>query len=153
MLAAGALAAAGCGTTNSSGETNPKTTAAPATTTQASTTQATSAPANSIDASLSEFKISGAPASVAAGKVTLKATDAGKIPHELVVLKTTKPAADLGKAGTSRIPETGHVGEVGEIKPGASGTTTLHLKPGHYVLVCNLPGHWAGGMRADLTVK
>jgi uncharacterized cupredoxin-like copper-binding protein len=30
---------------------------------------------------------------------------------------------------------------------------TLNLKPGHYSLVCNLPGHYMQGMRADLTVQ
>jgi uncharacterized cupredoxin-like copper-binding protein len=28
-----------------------------------------------------------------------------------------------------------------------------NLEAGHYVLVCNLPGHYQGGMRVDLTVK
>lgn len=28
----------------------------------------------------------------------------------------------------------------------------MSLPAGHYVLLCNLPGHYAGGMRADLTV-
>jgi uncharacterized cupredoxin-like copper-binding protein len=26
---------------------------------------------------------------------------------------------------------------------------TLDLKPGHYAVVCNLPGHYAAGMRQD----
>ena len=27
------------------------------------------------------------------------------------------------------------------------------LAPGHYVVICNLPGHYASGMHADLTVR
>ncbi len=30
---------------------------------------------------------------------------------------------------------------------------TLDLKPGHYAIICNLPGHYLGGMYTDLTVK
>ena len=31
-------------------------------------------------------------------------------------------------------------------------TLVLHLAPGHYVLYCNLEGHYLGGMYAALTV-
>ncbi len=27
------------------------------------------------------------------------------------------------------------------------------LKKGHYALICNLPGHYQGGMHADFTVR
>ncbi|MEA2312683.1 MAG: hypothetical protein QOE28_2651, partial [Solirubrobacteraceae bacterium] len=36
---------------------------------------------------------------------------------------------------------------------GAAKALTLNLKPGHYALICNLPGHYTAGMYADLTVK
>jgi uncharacterized cupredoxin-like copper-binding protein len=39
------------------------------------------------------------------------------------------------------------------MKPGAAKTLALNLAPGHYALVCNLPGHYKAGMYADLTVK
>ena len=29
----------------------------------------------------------------------------------------------------------------------------MTLKKGHYVLICNLPGHYSGGMRSDFTVR
>jgi uncharacterized cupredoxin-like copper-binding protein len=29
----------------------------------------------------------------------------------------------------------------------------LTLKPGHYVLICNLSGHYTSGQHVDLTVK
>ena len=45
----------------------------------------------------------------------------------------------------------GHV-ELGDLEPGKSGTLPLTLQPGHYVLFCNQPGHFAGGMYAELTV-
>ena len=49
--------------------------------------------------------------------------------------------------------EADSVGEIGEIKPGTTGTVTLDLAPGQYVLVCNLPKHYAQGMRVAFTVE
>jgi uncharacterized cupredoxin-like copper-binding protein len=34
-----------------------------------------------------------------------------------------------------------------------SKTLALRLRPGHYALVCNLPGHYLAGQRADFTVR
>ena len=34
------------------------------------------------------------------------------------------------------------LGEVSELDPGKSGTLTLTIKPGKYLLVCNVPGHY-----------
>ena len=39
------------------------------------------------------------------------------------------------------------------IRPGSSGWVTLTLAPGHYELVCNLPGHYAAGMHTELTAS
>ncbi|WP_245474327.1 sulfocyanin-like copper-binding protein [Mesorhizobium sp. M2A.F.Ca.ET.042.01.1.1] len=47
----------------------------------------------------------------------------------------------------------GDKGEVSELDPGASGTLTVDLKPGKYVLICNVPGHFATGMWTEFTVK
>ena len=38
------------------------------------------------------------------------------------------------------------------MQPGATKALTLDLKPGTYLLVCNLPGHYAAGMWTVLTV-
>jgi uncharacterized cupredoxin-like copper-binding protein len=141
-LGLGALTAAGCG--NSSSAKSP-----PA----ATTTTAATAATKPITVSLTEWKVTPSATTAAGGPVTFDVHNGGAQPHEMVVLKTPKPAARLGRAGTARLPETGHVGEVGELKAGADGTTTIDLKPGHYVLICNLPGHWTAGMRSDLTVR
>jgi uncharacterized cupredoxin-like copper-binding protein len=47
----------------------------------------------------------------------------------------------------------GHLGEVSELDPGASGTLTIDLKPGKYVLFCNLPAHFMNGMWTEITVQ
>ena len=44
------------------------------------------------------------------------------------------------------------IGEVPETDPGQSGSVTLHLDPGTYILFCNIPGHYAMGLWATITV-
>jgi uncharacterized cupredoxin-like copper-binding protein len=85
------------------------------------------------------------------GKVTFQVRNVGQLPHEFVVLKTDKSANGLGTG--SRVPEDGNVGETGDVPTGGSKTLKLKLKPGHYALICNLPGHYAAGMHTDFTVK
>jgi uncharacterized cupredoxin-like copper-binding protein len=148
-LGLGALTAAGCGNTSSAKSASTTTT----TTTTTSTPAAKATAPGAVTVALSEWKVAPSTTEMPAGPVTFDVHNSGAQPHELVVLKTTKAAAHLGAAGTARLPETGHVGEVGELKAGASGKTTIKLAPGHYVLICNLPGHWTAGMHSDLTVR
>jgi uncharacterized cupredoxin-like copper-binding protein len=87
-----------------------------------------------------------------AGKLTITLDNKGKMPHELVVLKTSAAAGSLSvKSG--RVSESRSVGEVSETAAGATKSTTLKLKAGSYVFVCNIPGHYADGMRGTLTVR
>lgn len=84
-------------------------------------------------------------------KVTFQVRNVGQLPHEFVVIKTDKSANALGTG--QRVPEDGNVGETGDVQTGASKTLKISLKPGHYALICNLPGHYSAGMHTDFTVK
>jgi len=44
------------------------------------------------------------------------------------------------------------LGEVSDLKPGASGKLNARLTPGTYLLFCNMKGHYEAGMQARLTV-
>src|SRR3954464_2205896 len=107
--------------------------------------------ANAVRAALSDYRIQTSTTDPATHRVTFAVRNVGKIKHEFVVLKTKKPAGSLGDG--KRVPEAGNVGEVGDLRPGQSKRLTLRLKPGHYALICNLPGHYAAGMHQDFTVK
>lgn len=43
-------------------------------------------------------------------------------------------------------------GEIEEFKPGLTKRITLTLKPGKYVLLCNVPGHYKRGQAISLVV-
>jgi uncharacterized cupredoxin-like copper-binding protein len=122
------------------------------------TANAPSAPAapapalpHKVGVSLREFAVGATATRAAAGKVTFNVRNTGKVTHEFVVLKTAKPADQLLKG--ARADESGNVGETGDLKTGASKTLTLKLAPGHYALICNLPGHYKAGQHADFTVR
>ena len=101
---------------------------------------------------MDEFSLKAGPKSISAGKVTFNVRNEGSDRHELVVLRTSRAASKLPQSG-GRASEKGRVGDTGVFAGGKSKKLALTLKKGHYVLVCNLPGHYAGGMRSDFTVK
>ena len=154
LLAAGAIATgvSACGSSSST-----DTTSTPAASTAASSTATTgsTATASQVDVTLGspeEFSLVPASPSVAAGTVTFKIKNAGTMVHEMVVIKTTKDAGKLPIKDGEAV-ETGALGETGDMEAGTTRDITLKLTPGHYALICNLPGHYVGGMYANFEVK
>jgi len=96
------------------------------------------------------------PKSIKGGRVTFQVTNTSKdMIHEMVV----SPVSDSGKPlpydkSLGKVDEdsAGHLGEVSELSPGQSGSLSLRLKPGKYILYCNVPGHYALGMWTRMTV-
>jgi uncharacterized cupredoxin-like copper-binding protein len=104
-----------------------------------------------IGVSVKEFSVNPTATQARAGRVTFNVRNTGTIAHEMVVLRTDKPAGSL--LNGARADEAGNVGETGDLAPGASNTFSVKLKAGHYALVCNLPGHYSAGQHIDFTVK
>jgi uncharacterized cupredoxin-like copper-binding protein len=96
------------------------------------------------------------PATVKAGETTFSVKNAAATEvHEMIVVKlksadqkiplnTTKHRVDESKLKS--------LGEVSDLKAGATGELTANLKPGTYLVFCNLKGHYEAGMQATLTV-
>jgi uncharacterized cupredoxin-like copper-binding protein len=94
---------------------------------------------------------------VPAGDVTFAVTNDSKVMvHEMVLspIKDEKATLPYDKAG-QKIDEdaAGHLGEVAELEPRRKGSLTLNMKPGRYILYCNIPGHYVLGMWTLITVK
>lgn len=104
---------------------------------------------------LDEFKISPKAAKAKAGAVRIKAKNAGDGEHELVVARTKRKPGKLptSKKGDVKEGAINVIGEISELPPGKAGKTKLRLKPGKYVMFCNVPGHYGQGMYGKLTVK
>jgi uncharacterized cupredoxin-like copper-binding protein len=100
-----------------------------------------------------EFSLVPRPTGVGPGRVTFTTPNRGGLTHELVVIRTNTPPGRLPTGRSGQAGERGSIGETGNIAPGATKTITLSLARGRYVLICNLPGHYRGGMYAGLTVK
>ena len=96
-------------------------------------------------------------ASVPAGDVTFEVmNDSKSMVHEMLVVKVSDANAALPyDLATDRIDEdkAGSLGEVSELDAGKSGSLTLKLDPGTYVLFCNLRGHYMAGMWTTITVN
>jgi len=84
------------------------------------------------------------------GKVKFVATNTSTFTeHEMLVF----PIEDVTKplpynTDTERLDEdaAGSLGEISETPPGETGTLTVDLKPGIYMLACNIANHYAMGM-------
>jgi uncharacterized cupredoxin-like copper-binding protein len=76
--------------------------------------------------------------------------------HELVVAATDLPADKLPRLanGTVDVENPGFrlLGEAEGIDMGDHAGLTVRLRPGHYVMFCNMQGHYEAGMAADVTV-
>ena len=132
------------------GKSNSSAAAAPAAPVAPAATPA--ATPGKVAVSLKEFKVIPTAAQAPAGRVTFNVRNNGTVPHEMVVLRTDTGSGSLPVKG-AKADETGNVGETGDLGPGAGKSVSLNLKPGHYAIICNLPGHYKAGQHTDFTVK
>ncbi len=109
------------------------------------------AAAATVKVTLSEWKLVPSVKKVPAGRVTFVVRNAGKMPHEFLILRTDKPAKALPMRGVKAI-ETGSKGRIRAFAAGSTKRLTLNLAPGKYVLLCNMPGHYKAGQAISFVV-
>jgi uncharacterized cupredoxin-like copper-binding protein len=92
---------------------------------------------------------------ISAGEFSFQLSNADGIPHDFLVVRTDADASALPTAGGKVDLATAGdvVGEISALDPGESGASEIFLDEGKYVLFCNVPGHYSGGMYYQLTVK
>jgi len=96
--------------------------------------------------------VASAPAGIVSFQVTNSSADTV---HEMIVMALADPSQPLPYiAGDSKVDEdkAGDKGEVSELDPGKTGTLTVALKPGKYLLICNVAGHYMAGMSTPFEV-
>jgi uncharacterized cupredoxin-like copper-binding protein len=92
-----------------------------------------------------------------AGSIEFDLTNEGTMAHEFLVVRSDKTAIQLldeVSASTNRLDEAtlDVIDEQAEWQPGTPGMFTVTLEPGNYFVMCNIAGHYAQGMYADLVV-
>jgi uncharacterized cupredoxin-like copper-binding protein len=102
-----------------------------------------------------DFKIGVAQERVRAGDVTLSVDNKGPDSHELIVVKSKSPRLPLRGDGVTVDEDALEHSIPGLLEPERPGDhrLKLHLTPGRYELICNMTGHYFGGMRAHLVVQ
>jgi uncharacterized cupredoxin-like copper-binding protein len=101
-----------------------------------------------------DFEIK-APKRIPSGPVLLEVENQGPIAHELAVVRDIGGDVRLGPNGLTIDEEWMEPREVDELEPEDPGLRTmqLNLRPGRYLLLCNMTGHYLGGMHTEVLVR
>jgi uncharacterized cupredoxin-like copper-binding protein len=111
-----------------------------------------------VDVLLKDFKVLQDGAVVPAGTVSFRVRNQGPTTHEVIVVRTDRAPDKLPLQGDGlTVDEEGPgvhlLDEVEGLDIDDRQTMVLNMASGHYVLYCNLEGHYLGGMYAALTVR
>lgn len=102
-----------------------------------------------------DFKIT-APRTAPAGDVRLSIVNKGPVQHELLVVRVPRTGLPMRADGLTVDEDAvarATAVMVDGLAPGTVRELAVRLTPGRYVLLCNMSGHYRGGMRADLAVQ
>lgn len=116
-----------------------------------------SAPVALSSVTLGDMTVTPSSSVTPAGTFNVNITNSGMMAHELLVFHTDTAAANMPIGPDGKVAEDtpGLLVSDGEnLDPGGSQSRSIDLtQPGTYLFVCNLPGHFAAGMHATVTVK
>src|SRR2546421_10217537 len=111
-----------------------------------------------IDMTLRDFRIIASAATVRAGTFTFVIHARGPTTHEFNVVRTDVGPAALplrrdGITVDEDSPLLHWAGSRENLDIGDVTSLTVPLRPGHYVVFCNMEGHYLAGMHLPLTVR
>jgi uncharacterized cupredoxin-like copper-binding protein len=111
-----------------------------------------------VDVLLDDFHVHRDTATVPAGMVRFQLLNNGPSTHEFIVVRTSRAPDKLplqrdGLTVDEEGPGVDPVDEAEGLDIADRRTLTLDLAAGHYVLFCNMEGHYLGGMHAAFTVR
>jgi uncharacterized cupredoxin-like copper-binding protein len=114
-------------------------------------------PPGAIQVGLADFKVSMTITTANAGDITFHMRNDGPSTHEINIDRTDLAAGDLplradGLSVAEDSPSLKRIGSIEIIEAGEVKNLKVNLPPGHYVLYCNLEGHYLGQMHATIDV-
>src|SRR6059058_4024133 len=115
----------------------------------------TPSPAAAVRIRERDFRIA-APRIARAGEVTFSVHNEGPDTYEVIIVRSRDPRLPLRRDAMTVDEDAVKretAGAVEDVDPGTTGTATVRLRPGRYVLFCNMAGHYRGGMHTELVVK
>jgi uncharacterized cupredoxin-like copper-binding protein len=101
-----------------------------------------------------DFRVT-VPSQVPAGKTVFRVSNKGPDAHELIVVRLGDRPMPMRADGMTVDEEALESSIVGTLEPGASGSIRLlavGLTPGKYEVMCNMQGHYMGGMHREFVV-
>ncbi len=105
---------------------------------------------------MDNFNIRMQPPTTTAGRVDLDVVNQGPSVHQLTVIRTDLPANKLPLDGVNvdlSAPGLDSVASTRNLNPGDEVEETVNLRPGRYVFVCNIAGHYLEGMFKTVRVS
>lgn len=123
-----------------------------------STDSSSAANGSRIDVTMHDFGIKVSRRSVPAGTVVLRVTNRGPSTHEINVDRTRYAAGKIplqrdGLTAAENAKGLHRIDSIEQLNLHQTADLTLELKPGRYVLWCNLEGHYLGGMHQTFDVR
>jgi uncharacterized cupredoxin-like copper-binding protein len=97
-----------------------------------------------------------APGTLRAGAVTFRVHNKGPDSHELILVRVGSSALPLRRDGLSVDEDALEHETVGTLEPDGPGVTRdlkVRLTQGRYEFLCNMSGHFMGGMHSALVVR
>ncbi len=105
---------------------------------------------------LNGMKMTATPDTVQAGRIVIHAINKSHgLVHEVIVVRPPRNGAALpydDKQDMVIEKQIKDLGEVSDLPSGKTGSLTVRLTPGDYLLICNQPNHYKAGMWTKLVV-
>jgi hypothetical protein len=102
---------------------------------------------------MSEYRIRLDRGHASHGYFRMDLRNTGKLQHDLVIIRTARTAKQL-PVTNGRVSRHG-LKTLVPLDPGEHHLVVFgaNLHAGHYVLICDIPGHYQKGMRRDFTLR
>jgi uncharacterized cupredoxin-like copper-binding protein len=103
---------------------------------------------------MKEYAVTLSVPTVKAGTVKFGVRNLGSMVHDFDLYKTDLAPDKLPiDGGSAKVKMDGLVKQMISIAANRSTTLSADLAPGHYVIICNIAGHYQLGMRTELKVE
>lgn len=108
-----------------------------------------------VEVALKDFGLVASPGSIQAGPVAFAIQNSGAAPHEFVIVQSGLAPDQLPQIEQKFVDlkQLQVIATTGPIDGGKREDVAVNLRPGRYVLLCNVASHYISGMYAAFSVS